>query len=107
MRRSGPMTQRSRYQSPATLPGLGVEVIFPLLYEAGRRYGEGYQIVPAAFPSTRLSSRIRSPKADGEAPNVSSYLRCRLARPKLLYPPDPFLILTRRCQSTRIVRSLS
>ena len=29
MRRSGPRTQRGRYQSPATLPGLWVEVMVP------------------------------------------------------------------------------
>jgi hypothetical protein len=32
MRHSGPITMRSRYQNPATLPGLWVELMFlPLL----------------------------------------------------------------------------
>src|SRR6266481_1824565 len=35
MRRTGPRTQRSRYQSPATLPGLRVELMLPPIVVKG------------------------------------------------------------------------
>src|SRR6266851_9057771 len=43
MRRTGPARTRSRYQNPATLPGLRVEGMGPPLWEFSLRYGGGRQ----------------------------------------------------------------
>src|SRR5712664_852251 len=65
MRRTGPARTRSRYQNPATLPGLRVEGMGPPLWEFSLRYGGSRQEISPHEPrrpvSTRRSEERTSP----------------------------------------------
>src|SRR5258708_3040248 len=57
MRRTGPARTRSRYQNPATLPGLRVEGMGPPLWEFSLRYGGGRQEISPHEQRRPVSTR--------------------------------------------------
>src|SRR6266446_1788213 len=84
MRRSGPQKTRSRYQTPATLPGLRTACICPPSWERPSRGVEGdtWKVVgkvsPAYLLQTELLARREQCHRFADAPRASLRTFCDL-----------------------------